>query len=696
MSVPGAQRDIGAFAQFGNLTAANADRPAFAAFAGIAAQQEPPSTFANFAQLGHSDAPDGDDDFDNFAEEQGGTRTPVGEGPVPISDMQDNVDIGELFGEVPAPDALGEEVAIAGRVDVLAIRPGAEAEPLQNADALLAYLQPADAAEPRAPLDPVISELLTKLVDLPKQSDSAIGDRMGVDRRRVPELATRMANACIQAERHATEQMLEQLTKAILDNKGRAILFVEALRGDETPLKTKAKAAAQTNTEESAVALPEGTLPTILESSTGTQKIVQAEWMGAALYQVPGGKHLLITFPLCTWLQVVDRTTGECYKEALGRICPNFALIADFERIVRVLTSDRDAAIRKAERRTAEENPMVSHIHFPCHIHIAAGIMGRVSELMKDGVSCLVELALCLGQAGAMAAFRKALREVLQQDLRIRLGAPPSEHEGHRRSILDLAYAGSPAAFAARRSVVEGLANGDWSRRDVVEHWASGPVSRSSIVNRFQKLFVWAVASASPRVFPRHRWTGAEDAIRWVLLLMSCHGLLAKAWKAFAGRVDDKEHDTAEECEADGTEANKMDVAIADPAVANTVQNIQQKWIAQARGWKRNALAWVSDDNALPQLVLFRYVHEGHRAFMQDLLTMSGSQWQRTQAWQELQAVKQGKGGWALRDFRATVAESGRCKLMIGEQTAPHSPSLQAIALRLQAYRCHDTSVIVF
>ena len=156
---------------------------------------------------------------------------------------------------------------------------------------------------------------------------------------------------------------------------------------------------------------------------------------------------------------------------------------------------------------------------------------------MKAGVSSLVELALCLSQAGAMAAFRKALREVLKSVV-ARIGMPPKEFVDHRRSILDLAYAGQPAPFFVRRSVVEALANGDWSQRDIVEHWALGPVTKHSVIKRFQKLFVWAVASGAPKVFPRHRWTGAEDSMRWILVLMSCHGLLARVFKVFAGKAD--------------------------------------------------------------------------------------------------------------------------------------------------------------
>ena len=87
----------------------------------------------------------------------------------------------------------------------------------------------------------------------------------------------------------------------------------------------------------------------------------------------------------------------------------------------------------------------------------------------------------------------------------------------------------------------------------------------------------------------------------------------------------------------------QLELAMADQDAANAVPDLKQRWTAAVSSWKRNALAWVSDDEALPQLLLFRYVHEGPRAMMTDMLTMSGSTWARTQAWQELQAVDQCK-----------------------------------------------------
>ena len=124
----------------------------------------------------------------------------------------------------------------------------------------------------------------------------------GVDRRRVPTHANRMACACIQLERHQTDRIVGQLTDAVLSSGGKALLFVESMRGDETPMRISVKAAAGAQGQESAVAPAEEAplAPETLEQEVAPHKIVQTEWLGSALYELVAGKHLLVSFPLVT------------------------------------------------------------------------------------------------------------------------------------------------------------------------------------------------------------------------------------------------------------------------------------------------------------------------------------------------------------------------------------------------------------
>ena len=658
-----------AFGRFCDLQEQTTGQP-FANFAQLAAP--PPQGFANFAQLASlqddGGATPSEDALGELASHAGDLEDGVTERAA-LLDAVDDTPVGVEAGADLIEAAAGE----GSPVEALAIRPGAAPVPIVDSDALLQFLQ---SGEGRGTVDPQVHELLSTLLSGHLKSDSAMSELTGVDRRRVPTHANRMACACIQLERHQTDRIVGQLTDAVLSSGGKALLFVESMRGDETPMRISAKAAAGAQGQESAIAPAEEAplAPETLEQEVAPHKIVQTEWLGSALYELVSGKHLLVSFPLVTWLQVVTRTTGECYKKAFENVAPAFECAARFNRKVRILTSDRDGAIRKAERNIGKENPDVAPIHFNCHVHQQSSVIDRVSTMLKTSISCLVELTLTLNQAGSMSGFRKALRAVLAEVVVHRRGVPPREHGAHRTRILDLLFAGSPKFHAPRRAAVEALANGDWSQQDIVEHWSTAEISRDALIKRFQKVFVWAVASAAPRVFPRHRWTGAEDSMRWTLLLMCCHGLLLKVYNRYIGKQGGGEGaggggEAGEEPAAEGGPEGApgpnppradLDIIRHDPAAANVVPDLVSRYKEELSAWKRNAAAWLSAAESRAELLLFRSVHEGHRQAMHELLTMSGIEWHRRQAWRELQCSQDGRIAFDSRDFRVTVAESGR------------------------------------
>ena len=216
-----------------------------------------------------------------------------------------------------------------------------------------------------------------------------------------------------------------------------------------------------------------------------------------------------------------------------------------------------------------------------------------------------------------------------------------------------------------RRSVVEALANDNWERADVLEHWTTKDVSRSAIVHKFQNVFVLATSSAAPLVYPRHRWTGAEKTMLWVLLLHSCHGLLAKAYsewcKSRGGTGDGEVEDGA-------LGVVDSHIVAHDPAAANAVPDVTRMHQQEASRWRRSAQEWLHNPDTLGNMLIFRQVHEGHRRMLHELLSTSGKSWQRRQAWRELDAQRRGCQGLTARDFKVTLAQSGRPTL--GNSTA--------------------------
>ena len=138
------------------------------------------------------------------------------------------------------PEAPPAAIAEAG---VLAIPP-AEARPadLEQPFDLARALGP--AIERSKHMDPNVAQLLAIVANPHSQSDASIGESTGVDRRKVPKFAHALANACIQIQRHRVEYVIGMLTDEVLGAGGRALIFIESVRADETPLKGKADAAA--------------------------------------------------------------------------------------------------------------------------------------------------------------------------------------------------------------------------------------------------------------------------------------------------------------------------------------------------------------------------------------------------------------------------------------------------------------------
>jgi hypothetical protein len=229
------------------------------------------------------------------------------------------------------------------------------------------------------------------------------------------------------------------------------------------------------------------------------------------------------------------------------------------------------------------------------------------------------------------------------------------------------------------------LANGNWRQNDVIDHWSSTPISIRVVINKFQNAFVWAVSSAAPFVYPRHRWTGADDTMRWVLILQSCHGLLSTVYKLWVGSTKTEDQQVGADVNSFGHQppddpggiggvpggglerqsgrpeysSITGDLVAFDPSVANTVHNIVNHYQAEQSTWRRNATSWVGSAATLPTMLIFRRVHEGHRRLLRAFLEMAGMSWERKQAWQELQTVLAGGDGFNARDFRVTIAQSG-------------------------------------
>ena len=239
----------------------------FSGFANVAqvpgSADEGLSGFANIAQVPTAAA--ADDECEDFvmameemfggaadaegaspAADASGGATPTGTG----SPAPDGADI-----PLPGVDADDMGIHLDGPADAAAPADGevhvlavpAEGEPVRvdTMDQLMSFLQPAAGGdEAGGQVNPTVEALLKSLMSGVKHSDSALSLMHKLSRKKIVRSAYVSANACVQLERRYTEHVLGALTKSVLASGGRALLFVESMRADETPLKSRAKGDA--------------------------------------------------------------------------------------------------------------------------------------------------------------------------------------------------------------------------------------------------------------------------------------------------------------------------------------------------------------------------------------------------------------------------------------------------------------------
>ena len=243
------------------------------------------------------------------------------------------------------------------------------------------------------------------------------------------------------------------------------------------------------------------------------------------------GKHFqLLTNEIVTPLQALDRYTGENIKQALSRLClANDDARLRFARRVRISMSDAAAYNLRAERHARGDSPV---IHLLCDAHILAGVHQRVYSLAKQTIDKMVKTSYSLHGPGQISLFRKALRVVLARDLKLVHNRPPSDAVQFKNMVLDAFLVESPTT-APLRAVLLKCFSGDWRKAGVVEYLAERGETRRDALQALYKYAVPALLGRQPRVFPRHRWTKAEESIADLGIMANIHHLLHSTYEEF-------------------------------------------------------------------------------------------------------------------------------------------------------------------
>ena len=382
-------------------------------------------------------------------------------------------------------------------------------------------------------------------------------------------------------------------------------------------------------------------------------KILQVEQRFSMLFSI-GGLMLVVTWLQVVPLQTMTSTSGEDYAYALKQLTipVSRTTLEKFSRVQRCTTTDGAGGIRRCEQAYAMDNPKTHCMHLTCVVHNASSSKTRVMQQSGEVVVGLKNLCLSLRNGPSMRDMRGLLRKFIDEHLEINTVDLPSPAQlASNRKLINIWLPEADVSCAMRRSLILGLCTGDWSCRGVLtHHLRSGYCSSVDHArSMFRKEFIAAVVGKGPGEFPTKGWIRSEVAISWCGILASLHGLLGYLYASWcgadvssvlivggaaidleqlleelldedAGRGGEEHHDGA----AGNTEVIHEAGAAADPIA---------QYRLELALFKRKALAWMKRGQiaVLADLIEMRTILEPHRKYIQELLMMSGQDWELRQ-----------------------------------------------------------------
>jgi hypothetical protein len=243
---------------------------------------------------------------------------------------------------------------------------------------------------------------------------------------------------------------------------------------------------------------------------------------------------------LPTWLQALEKNTGECNKGALSDTCPpaQTDVLALWDRLTRIATIDRAGCNARGEdgiiiERNQPGQPHWLHMLFECVVHIRSGGCQKFLHLFCCHVSGMINFSLSFSSTGSWSKYCDHIGDLALAKLVIYVGGEASEEATkHRHMTWDTflpEVTGSQAAHTARRRyILESISNGDIQNVSEFQHYCKRGccICPAHTAFKIRRFFVPALAEHSPpKPISRKDWIGAATPTRKMGLIFSVGNL---------------------------------------------------------------------------------------------------------------------------------------------------------------------------
>lgn len=404
------------------------------------------------------------------------------------------------------------------------------------------------------------------------------------------------------------------------------------------------------------------------------------------------------------WVQYLERCTAECLTEAMAQTTAIGPGSQGYKMKVRVCCEDQAKSNEKSaqgllESRNASGDDW-ERLHFHCEVHVMARCMSKVLGLVPETISGQIHYALSVNFGTNLTVWQQELRRVIRERVVVKHGEPPEDAIVFRKRLLQLCLSHGTRRIE-RLLALTALANGDWRNRREVEVYV--PTGAAYSLERLSEVvaigLAEALSSAKVTMFPRHRWTKADEAMGQVCLLEGVHGLGSATYPRFQARLSGKVVAADPACQADVVEEDGAFGEFEGPGFPQSPQGVaaeadcaivpiieQQPDASEAAGasaadnerHRSVARAWF-DSQPFAECVLTRAVLEPLRTYLSAQLRMGSESWEREQQVLESSpplaptaGARDDRGGhaeWPTRDFRVLNAAKGTLDDRFKQQT---------------------------
>jgi hypothetical protein len=359
---------------------------------------------------------------------------------------------------------------------------------------------------------------------------------------------------CLRSARHRFEELLVHVLPP-----SSLLSYIEAVRHDETPLKIRMSTidavtmpaigndTLQSNhVQDRLNAIAIATAFVRKSRSSENAKILQSESRWCNIVKIRGIVVMFRSDDVCD-LQAVETTQAPLIAEAQARVANMSLVVNRYKQKGRFACTDRYAANFIAEIMVVKSRKADwTSQHMSCRHHVDATLHNLVlgkTELAKD-VQGLLRVALSLRDASALLCFQRCVRTYVRRRIVPLRGRPPSSTIIHRSDMLWIFCSGNGCKVAMIRSLLAALPNGDWERLDRIEVYIDllglESATHEDLVDAISDSLVAALCPSSPKLYPRHRWRGAQVATDNIGVIEMVSRILTGAYKDFVRAMASK------------------------------------------------------------------------------------------------------------------------------------------------------------